>query len=60
MKGDVKKETKTRIKQFLCNHYYICNGGDFDEEGKVIRFYLRCRRCGKVKKINGPFREGVL
>ncbi len=51
---------KTKIKQLFCNHYYICKGGDFDEEGKVIRCYLRCRKCGKVKKVNGPFKEGVL
>lgn len=58
--GKVKKEMKIRIKQFFCNHDYICKGGDFDEEGKVIRCYLRCRKCGKMKKINGPFKEGVL
>ena len=58
--GKVKKETKIRIKQFFCNHDYICKGGDFDAEGKVIRFYLKCKKCGKMKKVNGPFKEGVL
>lgn len=51
---------KTKIKQLFCNHDYICKGGDFDAEGKAIRFYLKCKKCGKVKKVNGPFKEGVL
>lgn len=55
----MKKETKNRIKQFFCNHDYICKGGDFDAEGKAIRFYLKCKKCGKTKKVNGPFKEGV-
>lgn len=57
--GKVKKETKIRIKQFFCNHDYICKGGDFTEEGKVIRVYLKCKKCGKMKKVNGTFKEGV-
>ena len=56
----MKKETKIRIKQFFYNHDYICKGDDFYEEGKVIRFYLKCTKCGKMKKVNGPFKEGVL
>lgn len=51
---------KTKIKRFFCNHYYIYKCGDFNAEGKVLRSYLRCKKCGKVKKINGPFKEGVL
>lgn len=50
---------KTKMKQLFCNHDYIFTGGEKDEEGKVIRCYLRCRKCGKVKKVNGPFKEGV-
>ena len=47
--GKVKKETKIRIKQFFCNHDYICKGGDFDEEGKVIRFYLKCKKLAQTE-----------
>lgn len=50
---------KTKIKQLFCNHDYIFTYGEKDEEGKVIRHYLRCRKCGKMKKVNGPFKERV-
>ena len=43
---------KMKIKQLFCNHDYICKGGDFDEGGKVIRFYLKCKKCGKVKTVH--------
>lgn len=50
---------KTKIKQSFCNHDCIFTDGEKDEEGKMIRFYLRCRKCEKMKKVNGPFKEGV-
>lgn len=57
---DAEMHGKPEFQRFFCNHYYIYKGGDFNAEGKVIRSYLRCKKCGKVKKINGPFKEGVL
>lgn len=51
---------KTKIKQLFCNHDYIFTYGEKDEEGKVTSRYLRCRKCGKMKRVNGPFKEGVL
>lgn len=50
---------KTKIKQFFCNHSYICTYGEKDEEGKVTSRYSRCRKCGKMKKVNGSFKEVV-
>lgn len=49
---------KRMIKQLLCAHKWECHAVSYSE-GTVSRYY-KCPKCGKMKNVNGPFKERVL
>ena len=54
----MKKETKVRIKRFLCGiagHRYRKMHKKFNKRMNVYVYVFKCIRCGKIKTVIVPY-----